>query len=122
MTLRRLNPLTGVAALLAFALTLLALTLLNGGGHQTLNARQSAAAGGSPSPAPKVRSLQAAIRAHPDRGDAYSLLADAYLQRTRETGDYAYYTPADGILRRALRMNPRDAGALTTYAALAASR
>jgi tetratricopeptide (TPR) repeat protein len=122
MTLPKLNPLTLVAVTLAFAATLITLTFINRGQAGLGAADQTNQVAASHSTAQRIRVLQAAIRAHPERGTGYSLLAEAYLQRTRETGDAAYYAKADGILRRTLRRNPRDPAALTTFAALAASR
>ena len=69
-----------------------------------------------------VRSLQTQVRA--DRRDARSLtlLALAYQQRARETGDAAYLTRSERSLRAALRVAPRDADAVTALGALALSR
>jgi tetratricopeptide (TPR) repeat protein len=44
------------------------------------------------------------------------------LQRVRETGDPAFYAPAERALRRALALEPRNGTALRASAALAASR
>jgi tetratricopeptide (TPR) repeat protein len=69
-----------------------------------------------------VRSLQATLRR--DRTDvhAYDLLGLAYQQRARETGDPAYYTKSDGVLRRALALSPKDLLATSGLGSLALSR
>mgnify|MGYP003289314976 CR=1 FL=1 len=46
----------------------------------------------------RIGKLQATVRAQPRRADGYTLLAGAYLQKVRETGDPAFYTRADGLL------------------------
>ncbi|HEY3187222.1 MAG TPA: hypothetical protein VGJ70_07090, partial [Solirubrobacteraceae bacterium] len=70
----------------------------------------------------RIHALQQAIRADRTSADGWTLLAGAYLQRVRETGDPSFYTRADGALRRALALRPGDAGALTQRGALAMAR
>jgi tetratricopeptide (TPR) repeat protein len=62
------------------------------------------------------------VRADPRSAAGYVLLAGAYQQKVRETGDATYYAKAGGLLARALAIAPGDAAALTARAALAASR
>src|SRR3954463_588234 len=45
-----------------------------------------------------IASLQQTVRSHPREADEYVLLADAYTQKVRETGDAGYYRRADGVL------------------------
>ena len=126
MTLTR-SPL--VAAALAFIATLAVLVLVMGAG------RGAVPAGGAHSrvvtpdaPRPdastdeRIAVLQATVRAQPNRADGYTLLAGAYRQKVRETGDATYYTKADGLIARALELAPGDPAALTERAALEASR
>ncbi len=70
----------------------------------------------------RIRSLQATVRAAPRRADGWTLLAGAYLQKVRETGDAGFYTRAQGAVDRALALRPGDAGALTQRSALELSR
>jgi tetratricopeptide (TPR) repeat protein len=70
----------------------------------------------------RIHALQAIVRVTPNRADGYVLLAGAYLQKVRETGDAQYYTKADGLLARALTLDPRDAAALTERGALELAR
>ncbi len=69
-----------------------------------------------------VRRLEAALKAEPQDRRSLGLLGLAYLQRTRETGDVAYYSLAERALRRALAGEARDPIALSGLASLAASR
>ena len=69
-----------------------------------------------------VERLQATLRQN--RGDVhvYDLLGLAYQQRARETGDPAYYSKSEGVLRRALALAPDDVSATSGLASLALSR
>jgi tetratricopeptide (TPR) repeat protein len=68
----------------------------------------------------RIARLQADVRS--GRTDRAADLADAYLQKVRETGDASYYTRADALLQRALARDPRDQGTLVEAATLAAAR
>jgi tetratricopeptide (TPR) repeat protein len=70
----------------------------------------------------RVRSLQTWLREHPRDAHSLALLGLAYQQRSRETGDPAYLSRADGVLRRSLRLAPRSVLALTGLGSLALSR
>ncbi len=129
---RSLTRPTLLAAPVAFAAMLAVLVLLMGTGRGDSvagPAADAAALRGAPdAPSPRattdqrIRILQATVRADPRRADGYVLLADAYAQKVRETGDAAYYVRADAVLRRALHLAPADPGALTGRASLEASR
>ena len=69
-----------------------------------------------------VERLQAELRATPRDGRGYADLGLAYEQRARETGDPSYYSKADGVLRRALRLRPGDLAATAGLGSLALSR
>jgi tetratricopeptide (TPR) repeat protein len=69
-----------------------------------------------------VRSLQATLRRNSKDVHAYDLLGLAYQQRARETGDPAYYTKSDAVLRRALALGPNDLLATSGLGSLALSR
>jgi tetratricopeptide (TPR) repeat protein len=68
----------------------------------------------------RIAALQRDVRA--GRTAAAPSLADAYLQKVRETGDASFYTRADTLLRDALARNRYDADALVEAATLAAAR
>jgi tetratricopeptide (TPR) repeat protein len=69
-----------------------------------------------------VLQLQQALRAQPRNVHGLDLLGLAYQQRARETGDPAYYTKSDGVLRRALRLAPSDLLATSGLGSLELSR
>ena len=121
-----------VAAPLAFAAMLVVLVLLMGAGRGSGAAgpgAEAAALRAAPDAPPpgattdqRIRILQATVRADPRRADGYGLLAGAYEQKVRETGDTAFYAKAAAALGRALSLAPGDPAALTERAALEASR
>ncbi|MFN2468668.1 MAG: tetratricopeptide repeat protein [Gaiellaceae bacterium] len=69
-----------------------------------------------------VQQLQSALRADPQDARSATLLGLAYQQRARETGDPGYYTRSEGLLRRAISLEPEDALALSGLGALALAR
>jgi tetratricopeptide (TPR) repeat protein len=118
-----------LAAPLAFAAMVAILVALMGAGSGYDPATAGPGLGAAPdAPAPgastdqRIRVLQGTVRAAPRMAGGYVLLAGAYRQKVRETGDASYYAKGDGLLRRALELAPGDAGALTERAALEASR
>jgi len=70
----------------------------------------------------EIAGLQGELRASPHNVKALDTLGLAYQQRVRETGDAGYYGKADGILREALRLSPRDLIATAGLGQLALSR
>jgi tetratricopeptide (TPR) repeat protein len=72
--------------------------------------------------ATQIAKLQAELRASRDDVNALDALGLAYQQRARETGDPTYYTKSDEVLRRALRLAPRDLLATSGLGSLALSR
>ena len=91
-------------------------------------AATDAAAALPPAPTPnastdqRIGALQATVKAAPKRADGWTLLAGAYLQKVRETGDAGFYARAQGAVDRALSLRPADPGALTERSALELSR
>jgi tetratricopeptide (TPR) repeat protein len=69
-----------------------------------------------------VQGLQASVRARPDDAAALGLLGLAYQQLARETGDPIYYTKSEGVLRRALALDPADVSATSGLGSLALAR
>jgi tetratricopeptide (TPR) repeat protein len=69
-----------------------------------------------------VRALQRRVRTHPRDSGALAELGLAYGQRMRETADPAYLVKADGVLQRALRLDPQSGEAVTGLGSLALSR
>ena len=70
----------------------------------------------------QIAGLQATVKAHPNDAAEYVLLADAYMQKVRETGDFAYYTRAEGVLAKARAINPREPSLYTGLGTLALAR
>jgi len=70
----------------------------------------------------RIAALQQTVRMAPQVADGYTLLAGAYAQKVRETGDASFYNRAAGALRTALALDPHDAAALTQRGALELSR
>jgi tetratricopeptide (TPR) repeat protein len=127
MTLSRTPLLAAPLAFVAMlAILVIALGHAGGGRAAADPARMRLGAPDAPRPGAstdeRIRALQAAVRAHPRSAGGYVLLAGAYRQKVRETGDGAYYAKAGGLLHRALALAPGDAGALTERAALELSR
>jgi tetratricopeptide (TPR) repeat protein len=69
-----------------------------------------------------INHLQAYLKTHPADSVAYGNLGIWYLQKARETGDPAFYTKAEGVLTRALQIDPKNFQALSGLGALALSR
>jgi tetratricopeptide (TPR) repeat protein len=69
-----------------------------------------------------VAQLQAGLRVSPDDVHELGLLGLAYQQRARETGDPGWYAKSAGVLRRALRLEPRDLVATSALGSLALSQ
>jgi tetratricopeptide (TPR) repeat protein len=69
-----------------------------------------------------VNDLQRRLRAQPRDVETLALLGLAYQQRMRETADPTYLAKADAALRRAVRLDPRNALATNGLASLALSR
>ena len=70
----------------------------------------------------QIAKLQNELRGSRDDVRSLDALGLAYQQRARETGDPTYYTKSDEVLRRALRLAPRDLIATSGLGSLALSR
>ena len=116
MTLMRRIALASVAA---FVVTLVVLRAAERDSPRPVAA--APAAHGASTDA-QIAALQARIRAAPTDADGYTLLAARFLQKARETGDPGFYSRAERALRRALQLDPRNAGALTERGALRLAR
>jgi tetratricopeptide (TPR) repeat protein len=69
-----------------------------------------------------VADLQSRLAANPKDEHSFALLGLAYEQRARETGDPSWYPKAEGVLRRALALEPKDSIAVSGLGSLALSR
>jgi tetratricopeptide (TPR) repeat protein len=124
MTLTQRFPTKLLVAALAFAATLAVLALV-GSRHSTSSSLAPQAdfvPATSQSTDARIASLQAAVRAQPKDVRGYAALAQAYLQKVRETGDASYYTRADAVLGTGLRLDPRSPDAVVVAGTLALAR
>jgi tetratricopeptide (TPR) repeat protein len=69
-----------------------------------------------------IGALQTHLRSSPNDWQAYSQLALAYLQKVREVGDPTYYQKAEGVLKKALDLQPDDYVAISAMGALQLAR
>src|ERR671910_282549 len=72
----------------------------------------------------RIRSLQETLRADDERakGPAATMLGQAYLQKTRETGDPSYYPKAEALFQQALASDGDDVDAMVGLGTLALAR
>src|SRR4051812_20733035 len=114
MTVRLINPRSLLVLALVFAAGVVTFTALNG--------RSSGLPGGASNPGlashprttdQEIAVLQAAVRNHPGNAGEYVLLADAYMQKVRETGDAGFYLRAQGVLASARRIDPNSSALYT---------
>jgi tetratricopeptide (TPR) repeat protein len=124
MTLTKRFPTKLLVAALAFAATLAVLAIVSS--RQTsapsLALQPAFVPATSQSTDARIASLQAAVKAQPKDPRGYASLAQAYLQKVRETGDASFYTRADAVLKTALRLDPRSADAVVVAGTLALAR
>jgi tetratricopeptide (TPR) repeat protein len=70
----------------------------------------------------RIADLQAALAASPGSAETNAALGDAYYQRSRETGDPAFYARAERAYDAALASEPGDPAALSGAATVALAR
>lgn len=104
------------AAALSFAVTAGAFAALAGGGGNPRSAPADRSTDG------RIRAAQAAIDARPADPRGHVALGAALAQKVRETGRTDLFTRSDSAYRAALRVAPRDAGAVIGLAANANSQ
>src|SRR3954465_11346214 len=124
MTLTHHLPIKLLVAAVAFAATLAVLATANSrhSGAPSLASQPAFVPATSQSTDARIASLQAAVKAAPKDPRGYASLAQAYLQKVRETGDASFYTRADAVLQTALRLNPRSPDAVVVAGTLALAR
>lgn len=66
----------------------------------------------------RISAAQSKIKQSPDEPDGYNLLASAYSQKARETGDFSLNAKADEALTRSLEVAPDNYDALKLRAKL----
>jgi tetratricopeptide (TPR) repeat protein len=126
MTLSLLHPRRLAVLAIALAVVTAALALLmrtpGPGPAPAPQAVGAAALAPGASTEERIAALQRAARDQPRSAPAATALAQAYLQRARETGDPSWYVKADGLLDRARRLSPRDPAVLAASGTLALAR
>jgi len=131
MTATLTRPIPIFLALLAAVAAVIAVAVHRHGQHEIApTPAQQALAAPLVTPVPRpgestqrlVDRYTAALAAAPRNPSAYDDLAFAELQMAREDGDPLWYTKADRLLHRALRLSPRDVSALDGLGSLALSR
>ncbi|HKQ50787.1 MAG TPA: tetratricopeptide repeat protein, partial [Pyrinomonadaceae bacterium] len=66
----------------------------------------------------RIKAAQAKIEQAPDAAEGYNLLASAYSQKARETGDFSINAKAEAAIARALSLEPDNYDALKLRARL----
>jgi tetratricopeptide (TPR) repeat protein len=122
MTLTQRLPTKLLVAALAFAATLAILAMSRDSKAPSLRSDPAFVPATSQSTDARIASLQAAVKAEPKDPRGYASLAQAYLQKVRETGDASFYTRADAVLKSALRLDPRSPDAVVVAGTLALAR
>ncbi len=54
----------------------------------------------------RIQKAQQAVQQSPNNPDSYNLLASAFMQKARESGDFAFNARAEGVLNRSLEIDP----------------
>jgi tetratricopeptide (TPR) repeat protein len=121
--------LAGTAAALVAAVSLVGGVLRDSGGRARAVPVKASAAGedfsagfSAGDTASFVRRLVDELWSHPADAKGYTLLGLAYQQRARETGNPAYYTKSEQALRRARKLEPKDAASASALGSLALAR
>lgn len=124
MTLTHRLPTKLLVAALAFAATfaVLAIASHRNSSAPTASREPAFVPATSQSTDARIASLQAMVKAAPKNPQGYAELAQAYLQKVRETGDASFYTRAGAVLKTALRLNPRSVDAVVVSGTLALAR
>jgi len=66
----------------------------------------------------QIQLAQARIKQLPSQPDGYNMLAAAYMQKARETGDFGFNARAESALNKSLELAPEDRSTLTMRATL----
>ena len=66
----------------------------------------------------QIQIAERRIKQLPGAADGYNLLAAAYLQKARETGDFGFNARAESALNKALELAPDDRETMTMHASL----
>src|SRR5215213_6180390 len=108
--LKSKRALLGLAVALAAIAAILASGLLRGDEPPAGNdaAPVASVAGPGSSTDRLIAGLQGRLKEDPQDFSSYVNLANAYLQKVRETGDPSLYTKAEDLLERAAKIEPHN--------------
>ena len=120
MNLRKLLilPAILIGVLIAFGFFLRSALLRNGIIGQSNAAELNLVQGPSTPADARIRTAEAMIKQAAHKPDGHNLLASAYLQKARETGDFTLNARADAALTRAMEIEPENYDALKLKAKL----
>jgi tetratricopeptide (TPR) repeat protein len=122
--LKSKRALLGLAVALAAVAAILASGLLRGDEPPAGNdaAPVASVAGTGSSTDRLIAGFQGRLKENPEDFSSYVNLANAYLQKVRETGDPSLYTKAEDLLDRAAKIEPQNPELLATRGILALAR
>jgi tetratricopeptide (TPR) repeat protein len=122
--LKSKRALLGLAVALAAIAAILASGLLRGDEPPAGNdaAPVASVAGSGSSTDRLIAGFQRRLKDDPEDFSSYVNLANAYLQKMRETGDPSLYTKAEDLLDRAAKIEPQNPELLATRGILALAR
>jgi cytochrome c-type biogenesis protein CcmH/NrfG len=103
MALRRPFVIRLLGPLLAFAITMTIIVLLDrSSSPSSMGTTEPDFAAARRSTDALIGAVRAAIAADPRRADGYTRLGNAYLQKVRESADSSYYPKIEAAFKRAL--------------------
>ncbi|MEP6741097.1 MAG: tetratricopeptide repeat protein [bacterium] len=98
--------------------------VLRGALHRRATARPAHAVQPSATPVlatpadARIQAAQQMIAKSPNKPEGYNLLASAFMQKARETGDFGFNSRAEGVLNRAVEVDPENYDAIKLRAKL----
>lgn len=112
-----------LAGALLFAATYLGVNFVTGRapGNSTAADASGDAGGNAAAAAPadvRIRAAESQVRLRPQKPEGYNLLASAYLQKERETGDFVYNERAQAALAESFRVAPDNYDAIKLHTRL----
>src|SRR5215813_13867102 len=109
----------GIALLILVGLTVLAIRARSKHTRNASSLITAAPAFAKATPTDRqIQFAEARIKRFPAESEGYNLLAAAYLQKARETGDFGFNARAESALKKALELAPADRTSLTVQATL----
>ena len=119
----RLNKIV-ISAVITIGLLVAFGFVLRGVLHRRATAKQESppqpgAANGIATPADlRIQAAQRAVAQSPQKSDGYNLLASAFMQKARETGDFGFNSRAEGALVRSMEVDAENYDAIKLRAKL----